>query len=204
MDIYIKPQKKLCVSEKGAIKISDIAKVYAPKAIKDTVSNLTILNIKDDEEKCYLISIIDIITVIDNAQKGHTVVNVGEMDTIVEFNIAKDKPNRLWTWLKTIAVAIILLAGSATAIMCFHSEVQMTTVLENYYYIFFGERVTNPAIIDIPYSIGLAFGIIVFYNHFCGKKLTTDPTPIEVEMTQYDDDVTASIIDNLSSKEQSK
>ena len=74
----------------------------------------------------------------------------------------------------------------------------MLTVFENYYYIFFGERVENPAIIDLPYAIGLAVGIIVFFNHIGNKKLTSDPTPIEVELSVYENDVTANIVDTLN------
>ena len=42
---------------------------------------------------------------------------------------------------------------------------------------------------EIPYSIGLAVGITVFFNHCSKRKLTTDPTPIEVEMTTYEEEV---------------
>ena len=64
------------------------------------------------------------------------------------------------------------------------------------------EEKTNPALINIPYSIGLAVGIIVFYNHFMGKKLTDDPTPIEVEMELYDRDVTDTMVDALSQRKE--
>lgn len=35
---------------------------------------------------------------------------------------------------------------------------------------------------EIMYAIGLALGIIIFYNHFGGKRLSSDPTPLEVQM----------------------
>ena len=82
--------------------------------------------------------------------------------------------------------------------MSFHSDAQMSTVFENYYYIFFGERIENPAIINLPYAFGLAVGIIVFFNHLGNKKLTSDPTPIEVELSVYEDDVNTNIVDTLN------
>jgi stage V sporulation protein AA len=60
-----------------------------------------------------------------------------------------------------------------------------------------GEEKDNPLIIEIPYSIGLAAGIIVFFNHFLGHKITDDPTPIEVEMTEYDKEVTDTILNSI-------
>ena len=119
------------------------------------------------------------------------------MDTIIEFSKQKKK-NKLWLYSKLLFVALVLFAGSATAIMSFHSDAQMSTVFENYYYIFFGERIENPAVINLPYALGLAVGIIVFFNHFGNKKLTSDPTPIEVELSVYEDDVNTNIIDTLN------
>ena len=39
--------------------------------------------------------------------------------------------------------------------------------------------------IEICYAIGMPVGIIIFYNHIGKKKITQDPTPIEVEMRKY-------------------
>lgn len=196
MEIYIKPEKKIKVYKTGPVHIKDIAEVYAEKNLKKHIDNIKIANIKEDKNKCYLVSVIDIINSIDKALPGNTVNNVGEMDTIIEFS--KQNNNNLWLYSKLVFIALILFAGSATAIMSFHSDAQMSTVFENYYYIFFGERIENPAIINLPYAFGLAVGIIVFFNHLGNKKLTSDPTPIEVELSVYEDDVNTNIVDTLN------
>lgn len=199
-EIYIKPNKKYVTGNLGAVHISDIAEVYAENGLKKRVDNIKLMDIKSEEDKCYLISVMDIVRVISTALPGNTVSNLGEMDTVVEFNKKSGKSNTLWQYVKIVFVSLLLLAGSATAIMSFHSDAQIPTVFENYYYIFFNERVENPMIIDLPYSIGLAAGIIIFFNHFSGKKLTNDPTPIEVEMTNYESQVEDNIIDTLSTE----
>ena len=86
MDIYIKPEKKIITSKTGKVKIKDIAKVYVeePSLLKH-INNLTVLNIKENENKCYLITVIDIINIINNSAKGSTISNVGEIDTVVEY-----------------------------------------------------------------------------------------------------------------------
>ena len=198
MDIYIKPFKKITLSEMKKVHLKDIAEVYAPDKILKRVKDIKIMEIKEDKERNYLISVIDIVNSIDKAMPGHTINNVGEMDTVLEYCPKKTKNNIFFKNVKVFIVTIILLAGSSTAIMSFHSDAQMSKVFENYYYIFFNERVENPMLLDIPYSIGLAVGIIVFFNHFGGKKITTDPTPIEVEMSTYETNVTDNIIDTLS------
>lgn len=197
MDIYIKPEKKIKFQKTGTVHIKDIAEVYSESTLRKKAENIKIMEIKEEKNKCYLISVIDIINAIDRALPGNTISNVGEMDTIVEYEKPRKK-NKIWLYTKIIFVALVLFAGSATAIMSFHSDAQMATVFENYYYIFFGERIENPAIIDLPYAIGLAVGIVVFFNHLGNKKLTSDPTPIEVEMSVYEDDVNTNIIDTLN------
>lgn len=200
MDIYIKPFKKVSLSEVKQVYLKDIAEIYAPNNIFKKVKNIKIIDITENEQKNYLISIIDIINAINKEIENCTINNVGEMDTVLEYSPVREKDNSFKKNLKVAIVTIILLAGSSTAIMSFHSDAQMSKVFENYYYIFFNERVENPMLLDIPYSIGLAIGIIVFFNHFVGKKITTDPTPIEVEMSTYEANVTDNIIDTLNTE----
>lgn len=200
MDIYIKPNKKVSVSERNKVYIEDIADVSAPQNLKKKIEKIKILEIKDSEKKNYLISIIDIINMIDKALPGHTINNVGEKDIVVEYSPHKEKDNTFIKTIKVIFVILVLFTGSSTAIMSFHSDAQMSTIFENYYYIFFNEKIENPILINLPYSIGLAIGIVVFFNHFSGKKLTEDPTPIEVEMSVYETEVVDNIIDTLNSE----
>lgn len=197
MEIYIKPTKKLSISEVNIVRISDICEVYTHPSLAKKLKNIKILEIHDQVDKNYLISIIDIINIIDRVLPGHTINNLGEADIIIEYNVKSEAKNSIYKSFKILCVIIILLAGSSTAIMSFHSDAQMSKVFENYYYIFFNERIENPLLLDIPYSIGLAVGIIIFFNHFSGKKLTEDPTPIEVEMALYEDNVIDTLIDSL-------
>ena len=56
-------------------------------------------------------------------------------------------------------------------------------------------------ILELSYSIGLALGIIVFFNHFAAYKLNTDPTPLEVEMRLYEDNISKTLIAEDGRKE---
>ena len=199
MDIYIKPNKKVSISKRSKIYVEDIADISAPDNLKKKIKRIKIMEIKEKIKKNYLISVIDIINAIDKALPGHTINNVGEIATIIEYSPQPEKENVFIRIIKIFFVVLVLFTGSSTAIMSFHSDAQMSTVFENYYYIFFNEKIENPIMINLPYSLGLAVGIIVFFNHFSGKKLTNDPTPIEVEMTVYESEVTDNIIDTLNS-----
>jgi stage V sporulation protein AA len=201
MDIYIKPETKVDIIEKQQVHVVDIADVYAPDQVAEDIKKFKVLQIPAKEKANYLISILDIIKRIKIAYPEAVVFNVGETETIVAFYPKPEKKNPIIHGLLIAFVSLTLLSGSATAIMSFHTDAQMPKVFQNFYKIFFNEEIEQPLIIDIPYSIGLASGIILFFNHFCGKKLTEDPTPIEVEMAEYEKSVNDSISSTLNNKQ---
>lgn len=203
MDIYIKTVKKASIIKKRNVIVKDIADVYAPSTLKSKVESVNVINIKQEQKKNYLISSIDVIKAIDKQFPDCSINMVGEIDTIIQYEPEAPKVNKLWLFIKIAFIVIILFAGAATAIMSFHTDAQIPEVLENYYFMFFGEKIERPYIIEIPYSIGLAVGIIAFYNHIFKWHITDDPTPLEVEMTTYEEDVDRCEIDNLSGEKRS-
>ncbi|MCL2593881.1 MAG: stage V sporulation protein AA [Defluviitaleaceae bacterium] len=184
---------------KEVAKLRDIMDIIAPEDAKNKLLETDILVRKDKTQTFHLVSITDIINKILSKYPNAKVNNLGEKDILIEFK-PKKKEKSVWKFLKVTFVVVVLLTGSSTAIMSFHSDAQMTQIFRNYSKILLGEDKEKPHIIDIPYSIGLAAGIIIFFNHFGGRKLTKDPTPIDVEMNLYDKDVNETLIANLEKK----
>ncbi|GHU50750.1 stage V sporulation protein AA [Clostridia bacterium] len=205
MDIYIKPKKKADLSDTDAVTAKDVCSIYAPKNISDKIDKMKLLKIDKNEANIYTVSVLSIIAKIMKAYPDASVVNVGEMDTLINYK-PKQTPdtrkNRVLNGAKIALVSLVLLAGSATAVMSFHSDAQMPQIFKTYHRIFFGKTVEKPLIIDIPYAFGLAVGIVVFFNHFGAKKLSKDPTPIEVEMAVYDGEVSDALIESENAKKE--
>ena len=162
------------------------------------------INQSDEKKKSYVVSVTDIIKTIKKSYPDYTVNNVGEMDTLVQYASQKSRDRTWLKWLRVAAVMVVLFVGSSTAIMSFHTDGQMPKIFESYYRMFYGEEKSNPKIVSIPYSIGIAVGIMVFYNHFMGKKITDDPTPIEVEMELYEKDVTDTVVEVLNQRKKAR
>ena len=85
--------------------------------------------------------------------------------------------------------------------MTFNNDVSVTDVFSEIYRLVMGYESGGFSILEISYSIGLAVGIIVFFNHFASVKLNTDPTPLEVEMRLYEDNISKTLIVNNGRKE---
>lgn len=88
-------------------------------------------------------------------------------------------------WLRTAAAFLILLMGSALGLSWFHSDVDMPTAQLLVYRILTGRELENPLLVTIPYCIGVALGVGVFYA-LPAMKTTT---PLEVKLTQYQEDL---------------
>ena len=203
IEIYVKPKKKAAIVGQEHVVVKDIADVFAEAALQKRVEGVRLLT-TGGVDGVHLVSIIDVVKAITAALPGHVVNNVGEMDTVVSVKAQPPKKRVAVKWLKVALVSLILFTGAMTAIMTFHTDSQMGTVFQRYHEIFFGKEVERPYIINIPYSIGLAIGIVVFFNHFSGRRITKQPTPIEVEMATYEKDVEDALIEGLSLEEERK
>ncbi|MDR0271740.1 MAG: stage V sporulation protein AA [Clostridiales bacterium] len=203
MDIYIKPKKKAQLLNKHEILISDVADVIAKGDEASKIGKMKLQSIKkgDSGNMNYLVSVMDIIKKINQTYPDATINNVGESDTWVHCVARERKDKPMLLWLRIGVISLILLIGAATAIMSFHTDGQIPKIFEQYYGIFFGTEQKNPPLITIPYSIGLAVGILVFYNHLMGKKITDDPTPIEVEIETYEKEVTEAMIEMMEKRD---
>lgn len=199
--VYIKPVKKANIIKKKLVTIKDLTRLQGPKDIVNKLYPLIVMKIPEEQNKNYLISVLDIIKVIQDFDERIVVYNFGEKDTIICYSREEKKENKAITLLKVIFIAGVLITGSAVAIMAFHTDTQMPKIFTNFYFLFLGRNDLQPYLVEIPYSLGLAIGISVFFNHFSKIKFTSDPTPIEVELKLYENQVDDSIIEVLKEEE---
>lgn len=177
-DVYVKDIGKLTCSDEHVL-----AKV---KAIK-------LHHFKKDGPKRQVISLLKVIEEIDKICPGASVESIGEADTMVEY-INVDKHKGTVQTIKLIFVAMISFFGTAFTIMAFHNDIGINDVFTKVYEMVMGQQGDGYGILELAYSLGLAIGIIVFFNHIGGRRITKDPTPIEVEMRIYEEDVNKALI----------
>lgn len=154
---------------------------------------------KSSKKKAVVFSILKVIELIHTIHPDIEVVNLGETDFIVEF-IPKEQRPKLLEIAKLVAICVVTFLGSAFTIMAFNNDVSVTGVFERFYGQITGMEKPAVTEIEICYSIGLSVGIMVFFNHFGKKKITMDPTPIQVELRKYEADMADTLIQNASRK----
>ncbi len=195
MDIYISPHKKTTITKNKLIRLKDIAEISAPQHAQRQIEDIIVFSIGEDKKANYIISIIQIIKAVLKEVPGATISNAGEESVVLQFLPADYKENKLWKVTKIVVVALTLFIGSTITIMAYHEDVALIEIFQSIHEMLTGVETDSPNWISIPYSVGVGVGIIVFYNQFGVRKLTDDPTPIQVEMNKYDTDINTCLID---------
>ncbi len=148
---------------------------------------------KQDPRRCVLSSL-KLVELMEEACSGISVEVVGETDVLVEWvNVSRHKS--MGQWLKAALVCLVSFFGTAFTIMAYHNDVGINEVFTEVYRIVMAQEPAGPNVLEVSYSIGLAAGIIVFFNHIGGRRITKDPTPLEVAMRNYEQDVDKALIE---------
>lgn len=87
--------------------------------------------------------------------------------------------------VRTAAALLILLLGSALGLTWFHADVNMPQAQADVYAAITGAPPDDVRLITIPYCVGVALGVCVFY----AIPFPHQTTPLEVKLTEYQEDM---------------
>lgn len=192
--IYLKAEQNTEVMDEHVC-VKDIASVYcADKNICAKVKSLRIYKFHENKKKRQVISVLKVIELIEKECNGVSVQSLGENATLVEL-VSVDRHKGVIQWLKLAFVALISFCGTGFTIMAFHNDISINKIFAQVYEMVMGHPSDGYSILEVAYSIGLAIGIVFFFNHVGGRRITKDPTPIEVEMRIYETDVNKALIE---------
>ena len=198
--LYIKMDQCVEVT-KSYVTIGDLGKLECKnKTVVNRLKPIKLLNDNSNGKKRYIVSIMKIFEIVDKEFENVDVQSIGETDCIIEFKKA-NSDNKAFEILKVIGICIILFFGAGFSIMSFNNDITIGAMFEKISKLVAGSKNTGKTVMEVSYSIGLAVGILVFYNHLGPKKLSKDPTPIEVEMRKYETEINQALIDGHNRQE---
>ena len=192
--LYLKLDRDVEV-DKDEVQLSDLGKLVCENPdILARAKSLRIYKFKDTKPQRCVISVMKIIQSLQSMHPGLTVDSIGETEVVVE-KVRTQKQLGVPEWIKIAFVSLICFFGTAFTIMAFHNDIGINKVFEKIYEMVAGKPSDGFTILEVAYSIGLAMGIILFFNHIGGRRITKDPTPIEVEMRVYENDVNNALVE---------
>lgn len=195
--LYIKIDKNIELDHID-VTLGDVAKMECINpAVTNRLKTVKLLKIQAEKSNRYIYSILKVVELIHQIYPNLEIQNLGETDFIIEYESSAYAKDR-WKYIKVILLCFTVFFGSAFSIMAFNNDVGINDVFAQVYELIMGESSDGFTILEISYSIGIAVGIVIFYNHLGGKRITKDPTPMEVQMRLYEDDVNTTLIEGCN------
>lgn len=183
-DVYLKDIATVNCSDENITARLNAMKVY--KFRQDAQKG------KNGENRT-VISILYLISRIEQAEKNVQVESLGEQDMLVQ--MVEPEKGRIWKRAQIVFVSMIAFFGTAFTIMAFHNDIGIHKVFERVFTLVIGHDTNNFTVLEVAYSIGLCIGIVLFFNHIGKRRITRDPTPIEVEMFLYEKNVDDTLVE---------
>lgn len=186
--ININMKRFAMVNRGDTVTIQDVAKISGRNVDTTSIAMTELFTVPREGSRQIVIKAEDLHQVISNSiEEDIDISFLGQnVKTVLEVRPEEKK------WVKKIVTALVcifLFFGSGLAIMNFHADVDMPRVQEELYYLITGDRTERPLLLQIPYSIGVGFGVAIFFNHIFKKKFNKEPSPLEVELYLYDENV---------------
>ena len=184
--------------------LQDIAKLSCSNSkILNRLRVMPIANLEPDKPGRYVFNAMDLICQIQQKEPDLDVNAIGEPTFIITYQ-KEATVGQFLRWCKVIFVSLATFFGASFSIMTFNNDVDLPSLFQQIYTQVTGQESGGFSLLEISYSIGIGLGVLFFFNHFGRMKLTDDPTPMQVQMRLYEDDVNTTIMEDVSRREAQK
>lgn len=179
----------------GKVLLGDVAELYcADRRLMEKCMQIPLVEVKEGKYGRYLVSVRDVIEVIGRRFPGVEVVPLGDPEMVLEY--AKRSKGHTWLkYSKTAVVSLIVFVGSAFTIMTFLAEANVPGLLARVRENFDVKTLVGQRGMEISFSLGIGLGMIFYFNHFGRWRLQQEPTPMEMELHQYMEDVEETVLE---------
>lgn len=198
--VYIKLSES-CLADNKKVRIKDVATVVSNNPdMKYGIEKTELFSFTGTKEQ-KVISVMYIIELIQKNYPEAQVDTLGAADVVVYYR-TYDTSDNVKQFLKFLMICLIAFFGAGFSIMSYNSDVNMVGQLDVMENIFVGKAREAYPVAGIAYSLGLFIGIIIFFNHGIKKKFSDDPTPLQVQMRQYEQEVNQTVITDSERKKE--
>ena len=195
--LYLSLEQSTLVTSRK-VNIGDIAKLFCTDLdITNGVSKINVFTLPNKENCQQVVTAMKLIELINTTYKDIQIEIVGDTETIIYYkNPVSTRKNT--EKLKALVLMIFAFFGTGYSIMSYNGDVGTRNLIENLYSLFTGSdssgNTKGLSLGIVMYSVGLCIGMITFFNHGINHNYEDDPTPLQVQMRLYEQNVNQSII----------
>ncbi len=188
--IYVRLRKQVIHPAGAPIRLRDIARILADPSLERELLDMVLSRSEPSDGNRIVIDMLQIISRIKAKHPSVLIEFIGEPHVLVVIQKAPRKPSIVLF----VLVWLLLFFGAGLTIMNFHADVSMPEVHIRIVEMITGHRDEHPYLFQVAYSLGIGFGMILFFNHLFKKKWNEEPTPLEVEMYLYQENLNQYVI----------
>ncbi|MBU9724029.1 MULTISPECIES: stage V sporulation protein AA [Bacillaceae] len=182
--VYFRLKSRHWIKDKTVV-LKDISQIITEGIPHESIENMKICELTEADKSLEVVDAMKVVEIINKNFPGTDVQVVGPTQSII-YRKEKGKGAKP---ILFIFVWLLLFIGAGLAVMNFHEDVSMQEVHVKIHQVITGEIVEHPLWLQIPYSIGLGLGMILFFNHVFRKRINEEPSPMEVEMFNYEENM---------------
>jgi stage V sporulation protein AA len=189
--VYVRMRRRAVVTPKSIVTLGDVARLVADDQLANRLKRLRLHRISDNDGNMLLIDMLQVVKAIRESEPGVVIETFGEPHVLLEITPSgKVRPRKLLL----VMAWLLLFFGSGMAMMNFHADVNMPEVQRRIAELITSRSRPHPWLFQIPYSIGVGLGILLFFNRLLRRRLNDEPNPLEVEMFMYQENVNHYVI----------
>ncbi len=189
--VYVRLRRRIVVQPETVVTLGQAARLAADPGTEQALKRLPLHKVRPEDGSKWILDMLHIVRAIRQAFPDISIETFGEPHVLVEVSRRKeDKPNGILL----VLAWLLLFFGSGMALMNFHADVNMPQVQRRIVELVTGRAERRPWLFQIPYSLGVGLGMLLFFNRLYRKKRNDDPNPLEVEMFMYQENVNHYII----------
>jgi stage V sporulation protein AA len=197
--VYVRMRRRVVITPRSVVTLGDVARLVADDALANRLKSLQLHRVSDKDGNMLLIDMMQVVKAIRDSEQGLVIETFGEPHVLIEITPAgKVKPRKLLL----VMAWLLLFFGSGMAMMNFHADVNMPAVQRRITELITSRSAPHPWLFQIPYSIGVGLGMLLFFNRLLRKRLNDEPNPLEVEMFMYQENVNHYVITEEYRKKQ--
>ncbi|RCX23199.1 stage V sporulation protein AA [Fontibacillus phaseoli] len=188
--VYLRLRKQVKLPIGSPVRLGDIARILAEPELEPGLLGLVLDRPEYSDGNLIVIDMLLVIACIRRKYPSIRVEVLGEPHVLVEMVSSEKKPSLILFAI----VWLLLFFGAGLTIMNFHADVSMPAVQVRIVEMLTGKKDDHPYLFQGAYSIGIGFGMIIFFNHLFKKKWNEEPTPLEVEMYLYQENLNQYVV----------
>ncbi|GKU79610.1 stage V sporulation protein AA [Paenibacillus sp. L3-i20] len=189
--LYLRLKKRIYIKSSQTVTLGQIARLLTDdEEMEERLTELVLYKHDKSDGNRVVIDLLQIVKSLRQMTPNIAIEPYGDPQVLL---MVADKPVKP-RYVVLVLAWLLLFFGAGLAIMNFHTDVNMKDVHIRIVELITGKREDHPLWFQIPYSVGIGLGMVLFFNHLFKKRFNEEPNPLEVELFMYQENLNDYVI----------